>query len=52
MIQNNYTGKILKSALFVVLLAVAGCTKLDETLYDRITSENFLQTKNEVTRDF
>jgi len=52
MIQNNYTGKILKSALFVVLLVVAGCTKLDETLYDRITSENFLQTKNDVTRDF
>jgi hypothetical protein len=52
MIQNNYTGKIFKSALFVVLLAVAGCTKLDETLYDRITSENFLQTKNDVTRDF
>ncbi len=52
MIQNNYTSKLLKSALFVVLLVVAGCTKLDETLYDRITSENFLQTKNDVTRDF
>jgi len=29
-----------------------GCTKLDETLYDRITSENFLQTKDDVIRDF
>lgn len=29
-----------------------GCTKLDETLYDRITSENFLQTRDDVIRDF
>ena len=29
-----------------------GCTKLDETLYDRITSQNFLQTKDDVVRDF
>ncbi|GEO11093.1 RagB/SusD family nutrient uptake outer membrane protein [Segetibacter aerophilus] len=28
------------------------CTKLDETLYDRITSANFLQTKDDVVRDF
>lgn len=39
--------------LFSVLLLLAGgCTKLDETLYDRITSENFLQTREDVIRDF
>ncbi|WP_206106526.1 RagB/SusD family nutrient uptake outer membrane protein [Ilyomonas limi] len=42
----------MKSAVLVVLLLSFGCTKLDEQLYDRITSENFLQTKNDVTRDF
>jgi starch-binding outer membrane protein, SusD/RagB family len=52
MIQNNYSRKIVKSAFFVLLILAASCTKLDETLYDRITSENFLQTKNDVTRDF
>jgi hypothetical protein len=37
----------------VMLLLLAGsCTKLDETLYDRITSENFLQTRDDVIRDF
>ena len=36
----------------VLLLFAGGCTKLDETLYDRITSENFLQTKDDVIRDF
>lgn len=29
-----------------------GCTKLKENLYDRITSSNFLQTKDDVIRDF
>lgn len=29
-----------------------GCTKLNENLYDRITSSNFLQTRDDVIRDF
>lgn len=37
---------------FITLLFTAGCTSLDETLYDRITNENFLQTKEDVIRDF
>ena len=38
--------------LLTVLLLAGSCTKLDETLYDRITSVNFLQTKSDVVRDF
>ncbi|MBG9377176.1 RagB/SusD family nutrient uptake outer membrane protein [Panacibacter sp. DH6] len=34
------------------LMLCSACTKLDENLYDRITSENFLQTKDDVIRDF
>jgi len=52
MISNNNLNKCMKSAALVVLLLSFGCTKLDEQLYDRITSENFLQTKADVTRDF
>ena len=52
MIYNKGFNNVIRSAVFVVLLLSFGCTKLDETLYDRITSENFLQTKNDVTRDF
>src|SRR5688572_28658422 len=37
---------------YFILLSSLGCTKLDETLYDRITSENFLQTREDVIRDF
>ncbi|MBC6611953.1 RagB/SusD family nutrient uptake outer membrane protein [Hymenobacter sp. BT507] len=36
----------------VVLAGFSGCTNLDETLYDRITADNFLQTKDDVYRDF
>lgn len=52
MIQNKYPGKIVKIAICILVFFAAGCTKLDETLYDRITSQNFLQTRNDVTRDF
>jgi hypothetical protein len=45
----TYTRFILPG--FLLLLANS-CTKLDEQLYDRITSSNFLQTKDDVTRDF
>ncbi|WP_339070944.1 RagB/SusD family nutrient uptake outer membrane protein [Chitinophaga sp. 212800008-4] len=45
--------KIKSRSLLVLALVFAGsCTKLDEQLYDRITSENFLQTKADVIRDF
>lgn len=37
---------------FILLLGTNSCTDLDETLYDRITSETFLQTKDDVIRDF
>lgn len=46
----KYRNKIA-ICCFIILFSV-GCTKLDETLYDRITSENFLQTKEDVIRDF
>jgi hypothetical protein len=36
---------------FILFFSI-GCTKLDEKLYDRITSANFLQTKDDVIRDF
>ncbi len=38
--------------MVVLLLFSGSCTKLDETLYDKITSENFLQTRDDVIRDF
>jgi hypothetical protein len=49
-ILNRYRQLI--PICFLVVLFSAGCTKLDETLYDRITSENFLQTKDDLIRDF
>jgi hypothetical protein len=36
----------------LVLAGLSSCTNLDETLYDRITPANFLQTKDDVYRDF
>ena len=44
-----------KHILFVSLiggLSLGSCTKLDEKPYDIITSKNFLQTKDDVVRDF
>jgi hypothetical protein len=35
-----------------IILLSNSCKKLDETLYDNINSENFLQTKDDVIRDF
>lgn len=37
---------------FALMLGANGCTDLDETLYDKITSDTFLQTKDDVIRDF
>ena len=48
---HKYRNKIATSC-FIILFSLGGCTKLDETLYDRITSENFLQTREDVIRDF
>lgn len=42
---------IILIGCFIILL-FNGCTKVSETLYDRITSANFLQTKDDVIRDF
>src|SRR3954470_14456804 len=47
---NRYISSFAISCL--VILFTNSCTKLDETLYDRITSANFLQTKDDVIRDF
>ena len=47
---KKYKSSITVSC-FILLFSI-GCTKLDETLYDRITSANFLQTKDDVIRDF
>jgi len=50
--HNKLTKYIAASSALVIMLLAGGCTKLDETLYDRVTSESFLQTKADVTRDF
>jgi hypothetical protein len=50
--RNRFFPSIARTAMLVGLLQVTGCTNLDEVLYDRITSENFLQTRQDVTRDF
>jgi hypothetical protein len=42
----------IKIAMTCFILFSFGCTKLKENLYDRITSSNFLQTKDDVIRDF
>ena len=52
MIRNKLITYAASLALLAVLLSANGCTKLDEQIYDRITSSNFLQTKDDVTRDF
>lgn len=50
--RNQISKYILRFAACALLSVTAGCTNLDEELYDRITSENFLQTRDDVTRDF
>lgn len=42
----------MKIAMSCIILFSFGCTKLNENLYDRITSSNFLQTRDDVIRDF
>lgn len=50
--RNQISKYIYRFAACILLSLTAGCTNLDEVLYDRITSENFLQTRDDVTRDF
>ncbi|MFD1139472.1 RagB/SusD family nutrient uptake outer membrane protein [Larkinella insperata] len=48
----SFITPIIRWTALSLLLVVSSCTNLDEVLYDRITSENFLQTRADVTRDF
>jgi hypothetical protein len=48
----NKRSKYFSGLLLGTLLFANSCTKLDEQLYDRITNENFLQTRDDVIRDF
>lgn len=50
--KNKYLYKSLRILTVILLFLPFGCTKLDEQLYDTITSGNFLQTKDDVIRDF
>lgn len=50
--MKYFTHRFFIPLYGAVVLLFTGCTKLDETLYDRITSENFLQTRDDVIRDF
>jgi len=52
MTHNKFFGNACKALSAAAILLATGCTKLDEHLYDTITSDNFLQTKNDVVRDF
>jgi len=50
MITFSKTYPRLLAAL--VLAGLGSCTNLDETVYDRFTADAFLQTKDDVYRDF
>lgn len=50
--RNRFINRAAAYFLLTIFLLTASCTKLDEKLYDRITSVNFLQTKSDVVRDF
>jgi starch-binding outer membrane protein, SusD/RagB family len=47
--RYKYFGTLIISC---ILFLSNGCTKLDEKPFDRITSANFLQTRDDVVRDF
>lgn len=49
MILNRYYKLIITGLIFALSFS---CTKLDEEPYDIIVSSNFLQTKDDVIRDF
>ena len=48
--MKNYKMKI--SFLVLILIAFAGCTKLDEEVYDQVDAANFLTRRDDVIRDF
>ena len=48
----NIVRNTIRIGARILLLATVGCTNLDEELYDRVASGNFLQTREDVTRDF
>lgn len=50
--RNPIFTRLVRASASCILLMAVGCTNLDEVLYDKITSGNFLQTKNDVIRDF
>lgn len=50
MINNKYIKYIIVG--FLGALTFGSCTDLDEELYDRVASENFIQSKNDVYRTF
>jgi len=50
--KNLISKYLFRFSACMLLSMTVGCTNLDEELYDRITSENFLQTRDDVIRDF
>lgn len=48
--MKNY--KIIISSALCFLLMLAGCTKLDEHVYDQVDAANFLTRRDDVIRDF
>jgi hypothetical protein len=48
----NQKYKIMVIAVLLTALSFNSCTKLTEVPYDQIVSSNFLQTKQDVVRDF
>lgn len=50
MMKNKYCIHLF--AFCICLFMTNACTKLDETLYDRTDANNFLQTRDDVIRDF
>ena len=45
-------NRLYNVLILLTLLILSSCTNLDEELYDRVTSENFIQTKEDVYRTF
>jgi hypothetical protein len=48
----TYSKTYARLSAALVLAGLSSCTDLNETLYDRITPDNFLRTKDDVYRDF
>ncbi len=48
----RHINKYLSTVAICMMLVCTNCTDLNETLYDKIVSENFLQTREDVIRDF